>query len=400
MNEDLKHRGAAVAPWIGVPSPGSRISGLGAYRPTEVVTNQRASTATGVSAEWISDRVGIEERRHASKAETVAAMAIAAGKEALADCGATLDDIDVVLLATCSMPSPMPNGAAQVAAGMGITAVAGFDLNAACSGFCHGLAVADGLVRAGSARGVLVIGSERMTDWVAPENRDTGPIFADGAAAALVVPSADTSIFPVAWGSAGAQADLIRIPSATGRMEMAGRKVFRWATAELLGVMEAACERARLRPADLRAFVPHQANLRIINALSQSLDAPNLVTATDVINAGNTSAASVPLALHTLRQSGQVDRGDPVLLFGFGAGLSYGHKWFCARNRNRVDPKAREKEQPVPAQPDTLVQVKNIISLLSERPTEDIKPDDRILEDLDLDSLTITELAQRLENVL
>ncbi|MDJ1135141.1 beta-ketoacyl-ACP synthase 3 [Streptomyces iconiensis] len=323
MDEKYASQAAAVAASGSSPSAGSRIGGLGAYRPVTVVTNEEAATAAGVSPEWISKRVGVEERPHATDAETVVMMAVAAGKEALADCGASVDDVDVVLLATCSMPSPMPNGAASVAAAMGCTASAGFDLNAACAGFCHGLAVADALVRAGTARGVLVIGSERMTDWVSPEDRNTGPIFADGAAATYVAPSAEPTIFPVAWGSDGAQAALIKIPGETGRMEMAGKAVFRWATSQLADVIQAACERADLKPADLQAFVPHQANLRIIEALSQGVDAPDLVTATDVVSAGNTSAASVPLALHSLRLRGDVSRGEPVLLFGFGAGLSY-----------------------------------------------------------------------------
>ncbi|MEU9184172.1 beta-ketoacyl-ACP synthase 3 [Streptomyces sp. NPDC048484] len=297
--------------------------GVGAYRPVAVVTNEEAATSAGVSADWISQRVGVEERRHADGDETVVAMAVEAAREALADGGRTADDIDVVLLATCSMPSPMPNGAASVASGLGCPAAAAFDLNAACSGFCHGLAVADALIRAGTARGVMVIGSERMTDWVSAEDRSTGPIFADGAAAALVVPSAEPAIFPVAWGSDGRNADLIKIPGNTGEMEMVGRKVFRWTTTALAEVAKTACERAGMVPANLKAFVPHQANLRIIEHLSRAIDAPGLVTANDVVSAGNTSAASVPLALHMLRQRGEVGSGDPVLLFGFGAGLTY-----------------------------------------------------------------------------
>lgn len=323
MSTDLQPQGAAVAAMGASPCAGTRIAGLGAYRPVTVVGNEEAARRAGVTAEWISTRVGVEERRHADEAETVVAMAVAAGKEALAEGGAVAEDVDVVLLTTCSMPSPMPSGAASVAAALGFRAAAAFDLNSACSGFCHGLAVADALIRAGTARSVLVVASERMTDWVSSEDRNTGPIFADGAAAALVVPSAEPMIFPVAWGSDGAQADLIAIPRASGRMEMTGRKVFRWTTSALAGVMLAACERAGLDPADLRAFVPHQANLRIVDALRQSLAAPDLVTATDLIGSGNTCAASVPLALHALRRRGEVSRGDPVLLFGFGAGLSY-----------------------------------------------------------------------------
>ncbi|WP_331745459.1 beta-ketoacyl-ACP synthase 3 [Kitasatospora sp. NBC_01300] len=267
-------------------------------------------------------RVGVRERRYATGTDSVVSMAVEAGRAALADAAVSTAAVDVVVLATCSMPSPMPNGAAQVVAGLGCRA-AGFDLNAACSGFNHGLAVADAMVRAGTAGGVLVVGAERMTDWVAPEDRDTGPIFADGAAAALVLPSDEPAIFPVAWGSDGALAGLIAIPAATGRMEMAGRKVFRWASTALAPVIEAACEQARLEPRDLKAFVPHQANLRIIDALAQSLEAPELVTAADIVHAGNTCAASVPLALHALRESGGIVGGDPVLLLGFGAGLAY-----------------------------------------------------------------------------
>ncbi|MFJ5850558.1 beta-ketoacyl-ACP synthase 3 [Streptomyces sp. NPDC092903] len=271
---------------LGQPCDGSRIAGLGAHRPAAVVTNEDAAALAGVTAEWIVQRVGVQERRHADDTESVVSMAVAAGKEALADAGADARDVDVVVLATCSLPSSMPNGAAQIAARLGCEAAAGFDVNAACSGFSHAIAVADALVRAGSARAVLVVGSERMSDWVASDDRSTGPIFADGAAAALVLPSDRRSIFPVAWGSDGSRADLIRISAQSGHMEMAGSKVFRWTTSALAPVIHAACERAGVDPADLKAFVPHQANLRIIDALRQSLDAPDVVTATDITSAG------------------------------------------------------------------------------------------------------------------
>lgn len=307
------------------PSPqfGSRIAGLGAYRPVTVISNEVAAEAAGVDAQWIEQRVGIHERRHSNIGESVVAMAAEAGTKALADAGAGAGDVDTVILATCSMPSPMPNGAAQVAARMGCPAAAGFDVNAACSGFSHALAVADALVRSGTSHKVLVVASERMSDWVSAQDRDTGPIFADGAAAAFVTPSERPRIFPVAWGSDGHQADLITIRPDTGHMEMAGRKVFRWTTTALMPVIHAACERAGITPGQLKAFVPHQANLRIIETLAQAIGAPGLVTATDVTTSGNTCAASVALGFHTLRQSGRIHSGDPVLLFGFGAGLTY-----------------------------------------------------------------------------
>ncbi|WP_328296376.1 beta-ketoacyl-ACP synthase 3 [Streptomyces sp. NBC_00435] len=305
------------------PQPGSRIVGLGAYRPATAVSNQTAAAAAGVDAQWIVQRVGIQERRHATASESVVAMAVEAGDKALADAGAGVDDVDVVILATCSMPSPMPNGAASVAARLGCRAAAGFDVNAACSGFSHALAVADALVRAGSARNVLVVASERMSDWVSAQDRNTGPIFADGAAAALIGPAQHPAVFPVAWGSDGHQADLITIRPQTGHMEMAGRKVFRWTTSALMPVVEAACRNAGITPNELKAFVPHQANLRIISSLAEAIGAPGMVTATDVVSSGNACAASVPLAFHALRQSGRIHSGDRVLLFGFGAGLTY-----------------------------------------------------------------------------
>ncbi|MFI5867533.1 beta-ketoacyl-ACP synthase 3 [Streptomyces sp. NPDC051546] len=305
------------------PRSGSRIAGLGAYRPVRVVSNEVAADAAGVDAQWIEQRVGIRERRHAAGGESVVAMGVEAGNKALADAGVSAGEVDVLILATCSMPSPMPNGAASVAAKLGCRATAAFDVNAACSGFSHALAVADALVRAGSARNVLVVASEKMSDWVSAQDRNTGPIFADGAAAALVTPSDRPRIFPVAWGSDGHQAALITIRPDTGHMEMAGRKVYRWTTSALMPAIQTACERAGITPQELKAFVPHQANLRIIDALTEAIGVPGLIAATDVTFSGNTCAASVPLGLHALRQNGQVHSGDPVLLFGFGAGLTY-----------------------------------------------------------------------------
>ncbi|MGW7094882.1 beta-ketoacyl-ACP synthase 3 [Streptomyces sp. NPDC054874] len=323
MNEIQEVTGVTIAANGPSPRPGARIAGLGAYRPLTVISNEQAANAAGVNSQWIEQRAGIRERRYAATTETVVTMAVEAGDKALADAGTTADHVDAVILATCSMPSPMPNGAASVAARLGCTAAAGFDLNVACSGFSHGLAVADALVRAGTARQVLVVASERMSDWISAQDRNTGPIFADGAAAALITAAEQPAIFPVAWGSDGHRADLIAIRPATGHMEMAGRKVFRWTTNALLPVIKAACDRAGITPRELKAFVPHQANLRIIDALTRAIDNPRMITATDVTFSGNTCAASVPLAFHALRQNGQIRSGDPVLLFGFGAGLTY-----------------------------------------------------------------------------
>jgi 3-oxoacyl-[acyl-carrier-protein] synthase-3 len=312
------HKAAAVAA-IGASLGAARIAGLGAYRPQRVVRNDQAAAAANVTPEWITQRVGIEERRYASESETVVDMAVEAGQEALTSAEMGADEVDAVILATCSLPAAIPNGAARVVAGLGCRAAAGFDLNAVCAGFNHALAVADGMVRSAVARTVLVVASERMSDWVSAHDRNTGPIFADGAAAALVVASSQPGIFPVAWGSDGLRADLIRI-GATGQMEMAGREVFSWAVTALKPVIRVACARAGVEPSELKGFIPHQANLRIIMALGAAV---GTVPATDVTNTGNTGAASVPLALHALHREGRLTAGDPVLLLGFGAGLSY-----------------------------------------------------------------------------
>jgi len=214
-----------------------------------------------------------------------------------------------------------------VASRLGIIAPGAYDLNAACAGFCYGLANASDAVRAGSARHVLVIGSEKMSAWVDPEDRSTRIIFADGAGAAVVGAVADPAekpgIGPVVWGSNGCLAEKIHIKDRTSFLYQEGQAVFRWATTELHPIALEACQRAGVLPQDLAAFVPHQANLRIIEAIARKLGAPQALVATDIINSGNTSSASIPLALSAMIERGEVGSGSPVLLLGFGAGISY-----------------------------------------------------------------------------
>ncbi|WP_369216896.1 beta-ketoacyl-ACP synthase 3 [Streptomyces flavofungini] len=305
------------------PGAGSRIAAVAGVRPERLVGNDELADSLGVSAEWIERRVGIRERRFAGPGEPLTGMGATAAAKALSAAGLAPADIDLVVLATCSMPSPMPNGAASVAALLGIPTAAAFDVNAACAGFCYGLGVADGLVRSGTSRRALVIGAERMTDWVDPADVDTATVFADGAGAAVVVRDHRTRIHPVVWGGDGEKASLVTIPDRHSRVTMSGQAVYRWVTTELVHVAREACERAGLVPAELRGFVTHQANLRMIERLARSLGATNAAVARDVVLTGNTSAASVPLALSRLIDLGEVGTGDPVLLMGFGAGLSY-----------------------------------------------------------------------------
>jgi 3-oxoacyl-[acyl-carrier-protein] synthase-3 len=305
---------------------GAKILAFGGYQPDRVVTNDDLAKIVDTSDEWIRSRVGIESRRVAAADETVADMAEAAGAKALAASGLTPSTIDLVIVATCSPEVPLPNVAAVVAHRLGIVAPGAYDLNAACAGFCYALATASDSIRAGSARHALVIGAEKMTDWLDWNDRSTCIIFADGAGAAVVGPTADgepAGIGPVVWGSAGNQAEKITIPSRTGAIRQDGQAVFRWATTALHPVALEACARAGLTPADISAFIPHQANLRIIEALARKLGIPRERLADDITHAGNTSSASIPLALSRLAEQGRLQPGTPALLLGFGAGLSY-----------------------------------------------------------------------------
>jgi 3-oxoacyl-[acyl-carrier-protein] synthase III len=306
-------------------SAGARILSFGGYQPSKVVTNDDLAATVETSDEWIRSRVGIASRRIAGPDETVADMAVAAGGKALAASGLSPADIGLVIVATCTPEAMIPNTAATVAARLGIVAPGAFDLNAACAGFCYALAAASDAVRAGSARNVLVIGAEKLSSWVDWTDRTTCIIFADGAGAAVVGQAAGegAGIGPVVWGSDGGMADKIVIADRNSFIFQEGQAVFRWATTALHPVALAACERAGVDPASLAAFVPHQANLRIVEAIARKLGAPQALVADDIVHAGNTSSASIPLALSRMTERGDLASGDSVLLLGFGAGISY-----------------------------------------------------------------------------
>lgn len=314
---------------------GVGILGIGAYRPHRVVGNAEVAARTGRTAEWIERRTGIVERRYAGPGESVTDMAVEAARKAAADAGIAPGKLGAVILASMSYLQQSPGGSAEIADRLGIRAAA-FDLNAACAGFCYALALASAMVRDGSAQYVAVIGSDRMTDIVAPDDPSAAILFADGAGAVVVGPQDEEGIGPVVWGSDGSRAGLIAHDAAwdafrddPGRewptMKMAGPEVFRWAIEEMPAVARAALDAAGIGAGDLDAFVPHQANLRMIETVAQRLDLPGHVTvARDVVHSGNTSAASVPLALARLKELGSVGSGGLALLLGFGAGLTWG----------------------------------------------------------------------------
>jgi 3-oxoacyl-[acyl-carrier-protein] synthase-3 len=304
-------------------TPGARIVAFGHYQPARVVTNDELSQRVATSDEWIRDRVGIATRRIAAPEETVADMAAAAGGKALANSGLTATDIDLVIVATCTPETPLPNTASVVAARLEIGAPGAFDLNTACSGFSYALATAQHAIMAGSSRHALVIGVEKLSTWVDWDDRTTAIIFGDGAGAAVVSASDTSGIGPVVWGSDGTKSEAIRVEHRNGSIVQEGQTVFRWATTAIAPIALEACARAGVDPADLTAFVPHQANVRIIDAIAKKIGATNAVVARDIVESGNTSAASIPLALSKMIERGEVPSGSPVLLFGFGGGLTY-----------------------------------------------------------------------------
>ncbi|WIY02329.1 beta-ketoacyl-ACP synthase 3 [Amycolatopsis mongoliensis] len=314
-------------------SRGSRVLGIGSAQPDKIVTNDDLSQLMETNDQWIRDRVGIIERRFAEKDESLTDFAVAAGTAALADAGVDPSEVDTVILPNCTMPTLIPNAAAQVAARIGIPSPGAFDLNAACAGFCYGLGVASDLIRAGSAKKVLVIGAEKLTDSVDPVDRANAIIFADGAGAAVVGAADEPGIGPVTWGSAGDLVDLIYMRD-DKYIYQEGQSVFRWATTKIAPIAMQALDAAGLKPSDVDVLIPHQANLRIVEAIAKKLRAngarEDMVVADDIKYSGNTSSASIPLALDHMRKAGTAKPGDVVLAVGFGAGLSYaGQAFVC-----------------------------------------------------------------------
>jgi 3-oxoacyl-[acyl-carrier-protein] synthase-3 len=308
--------------------------GVGAYRPRRPVTNAEVCEQLDVDADWVHARSGIRSRQFADPDETVVAMGAAAARDALAAAGLEAADVGVTLVATMSADAACPQVATRLADAIGAVHGAAMDLGAACAGFCYALEVAGSLVAAGHGA-VLVVGVERMSDIVEPTDRSTAFLFGDGAGAVVVGPSGSPGIGPVSWGADGSQSELIvqsptfseharglddRMPA----LRMQGPAVFRWATTRMPPLAQQALERAGVKAEQLDAFVPHQANARITDGLVKALGLPeHVAVARDVATAGNTSAASVPLAMHALLASGAAQPGDHALLLGFGAGLTF-----------------------------------------------------------------------------
>ncbi|MFE3247412.1 ketoacyl-ACP synthase III [Streptomyces sp. NPDC059209] len=320
------------------PSQGAsyaRIMGVGGYRPTRVVPNEVILETIDSSDEWIRSRSGIATRHWASDEETVAMMSIEASGKAIADAGITPEQIGGVIVSTVSHFKQTPAVATEIADRIGAGKPAAFDISAGCAGFGYGLTLAKGMVVEGSARYVLVIGVERLSDLTDLEDRATAFLFGDGAGAVVVGPSQEPEIGPTVWGSEGDKSNTItqtvpwddyrngtveRFPALTQE----GQAVFRWAVFEMAKIAQQALDAAGITSADLDVFIPHQANMRIIDSMVKTLKLPEHVTvARDVETTGNTSAASIPLAMERLLATGQAKSGDTALVIGFGAGLVY-----------------------------------------------------------------------------
>ena len=314
----------------------TRILSLGAARGDLVVSNDDIAGPIDSSDEWIRQRTGIIERRRSSDAEEAIDLAVRASNEAIEKAGIRPDEIDAVIVATISNSVQTPSLAALLADRVGATPAAAYDISAACAGYTYGIAQADALVRSGTAEYVLVVGAEKLSDFAKPTDRSISFLLGDGAGAAIVGPSDTIGIGPTLWGSDGSKWDAVGMDRPLKEafddpdgefptLRQDGQTVFRWAVWEMAKVAKEALEKSGVTPEELTAFVPHQANMRIIDEFAKQLGLPeSVLIARDIATTGNTSAASIPLAMHRLLEEHPEASGGLALQIGFGAGLVYG----------------------------------------------------------------------------
>lgn len=303
---------------------GSRIVGVGHYQPERVVTNDDLAKLVDTNDEWIRSRTGIVERHLAAEGETVADLATAAARHALSDAGLTIDDVDMIITASTSALDQSPNVSGRVAAALDATSPVILDVNTACSGFEHALGVADNAIRSGAVTRALVIGAEKLsqiTDWT---DRTTCVLTADGAGAFVIEASDEPGIGPTAWGSVPSMSRAVIVEEASGnKFTQDGRMILRWALSKSAEIVRSAVSKAGLTMDDIAVFVPHQANLRIIEPIVQQLELGDRIIVTDIEVSGNTSAASIPLGFSKWWHDGRIPENVPALLFGFGGGFAY-----------------------------------------------------------------------------
>ena len=312
----------------------SRIRGLGVARGERLVPNEELIEPIDSSDEWIRKMTGIATRVRASEGTEMIDLAEHAARDAVAAAQIDVDEIDAVILSTITYPHITPGGSPVLADRLGLQ-VAAYDISAACAGYCYGIGQADALVRAGAARNVLVVGAEKMSDWVDPADRSISYLLGDGAGAVVVGASDTPGIGPTVWGSDGSGANLVRQThswleqkanpdQAFPTLFQEGPSVYKWASFKMAPVALEAISAAGVTPDDIQAFIPHQANIRIIDQLAKQIGLPaHVAIGRDIVDSGNTSAASIPLATERLYRDGDVKSGDLALQIGFGAGLVY-----------------------------------------------------------------------------
>jgi len=314
----------------------SRIVSVGAYRPARAVPNSEIIDRIESTDEWIRQRTGIESRNFARPDESVIDMALTAAKIAVERSKLSIEQIDTVIVATITYPFQTPSAATALVAALGNPQAAAFDISAACAGFCYGVGMAHDFIKSGTSQNVLVIGVEKLSDFTNPDDRATSFIFADGAGAVVISASKEVGISPTVWGSDAQSRDAIVMEPSwielRGEIDgdkwpdikQQGQTVFRWASFAMSKAAKRILEKAGVSASELAAFIPHQANIRIIETMAKEIELPDsVIIADDIRTSGNTSAASIPLAMDALLTKHPEAGGGLALLIGYGAGLVY-----------------------------------------------------------------------------
>lgn len=317
---------------------GFQILGVGSYVPESVVTNADLNQDFGLEAGWVFQRTGIRERRHLSKDQATSDLCIEAGRAALADARVAPEAVDLAVVGTFTPDMAIPSTACILQEGLGLFCGA-FDVQAACSGFMYALSVGAQFIKTGNANRCLVVGADANSRVVDPTDPKTYPLFGDGAGAVVIGPGdVDQGFLAYQLGSDGAGGDLLNRPACGSRLpptaevldahlqylKMDGRAVYRWAIHTVTDSILEVLAHAGLEISDVRWFLPHQANIRIINAVADVLGFPRSRVFNNLDRYGNTSSASIPLILAEAQSQGAIERGDLVLLSGFGGGLTWG----------------------------------------------------------------------------
>jgi 3-oxoacyl-[acyl-carrier-protein] synthase-3 len=318
---------------------GVRIAGVGHHVPAKILTNADLERMFDTSDEWIVTRTGMKERHIAAADEPTSDIAVAAARNALADAGLVATDLNCIIVATVTPDYAFPATACIVGAKLGIQGVPGFDMEIACSGFIYGLTVASSMIRTGIFKRILLIGAEELSRLVNYDDRNTAVLFGDGAGAVVLEACEADSYLGSELGADGTTPSDLYLPvGGTGAPRMTaddiackrdtitmnGREVFKFAVTKMIQATKHALDSAGLTPADIAWVIPHQANKRIIEAASKRLDIPSERVIINIDRYGNTSAASIPIALSETAASGMLKNGDVLLFVGFGGGLSWG----------------------------------------------------------------------------